>query len=90
MSGLIAAWLDGVFEVKTRDGVIVLENVPKDSEIRVDDNKINFTWPGAGKPLEIRAVPGEHRIEVRKDGFKTFGEVATVKTDESEEGHRLS
>ena len=85
MLGLIAAWLDGVFEVKTRDGVIVLENVPKDSEIRVDDNKINFTWPGAGKPLEIRAVPGEHRIEVRKDGFKTFGEVATVKTDESEE-----
>ena len=85
MLGLIAAWLGGAFKVKTRDGVIVLENVPKDSEILVDGKKINFTWPGPGKALEIRAVPGERRIEVRKDGFKTFGEVATVKTDESEE-----
>ena len=85
MLGLIAAWLGGVFKVKTPDGVIVLENVPKDSEILVDGNTITLAWPGAGKPLEIRAVPGQRRIEVKKDGCKTFGEVVTVKTDESEE-----
>jgi serine/threonine protein kinase len=31
MLGLIAAWLGGVFKVKTRDGVIVLENVPEEN-----------------------------------------------------------
>ena len=85
MFGLLAAWMGGVFKVKTPDGVIVLENVPKDAEILVDGDKITFSWPGVGKPLEIRAVPGQHKVEVKKDGFKTFGEVVTVKTDESEE-----
>ena len=85
MLGFFAAWMGGVFKVKTPDGVIVLENVPKDSEILVDGDKITFAWPGGGKPVEIRAVPGQHKVEVKKDGFKTFGEVVTVKTDESEE-----
>jgi hypothetical protein len=84
MLGLFAAWIGGVFKVKTPDGVIVLENVPKDSEILVDGNNITFTLPGGGKPVVIRAVPGQHKVEVKKDGFKTFGEVVTVKTDESE------
>ena len=35
--------------------------------------------------MEIRAVPGQHKLEVKKDGFKTFGEVVTIKPDESEE-----
>lgn len=85
MLGLLAAWMGGVFKVKTPDGVIVLENIPKDSEILVDGDKITFAWPGVGKPLEIRAVPGQRKVEVKKDGFKTFGEVVTVKTDKSEE-----
>ena len=85
MLGLFAAWMGGVFKVKTPDGVIVLENVPKDSEILVDGNKITFAWPGGGKPVEIRAVPGQHRVEVKKDGFKTFGEAVTFKTDDAEE-----
>ncbi|HKM54978.1 MAG TPA: serine/threonine-protein kinase, partial [Isosphaeraceae bacterium] len=82
--GLLAAWL-GVFKVKTPDGVIVLENVPKDSEILVDGNKITFTWPGVGKSLEIRAVPGQRKVEVKKDGFTIFAKEMTVKTDGSEE-----
>jgi serine/threonine protein kinase len=83
--GLLAAWMGGVFKVKTPDGVIVLDNVPKDSEILVDGKTITFTWPGVGEPLEIRAVPGQRRIEVKKDGFTTFGEVVTIKADGSEE-----
>jgi formylglycine-generating enzyme required for sulfatase activity/serine/threonine protein kinase len=84
---VFAAWMGVVFKVKTSDGkgMIVLENVPKDSEILVDGDKITFAWPGVGKPLEIRAVPGQHKVEVKKDGFATFGEVVTVKADDSEE-----
>jgi formylglycine-generating enzyme required for sulfatase activity/DNA-binding beta-propeller fold protein YncE len=83
--GLLAAWMGGLFKVKTPDGVIVLENVPKDAEILVDGDKVNVTWPGLGKPLEIRAVPEQHKVEVKKEGFKTFGKVVTIKTDESVE-----
>jgi formylglycine-generating enzyme required for sulfatase activity/serine/threonine protein kinase len=83
--GFLAAWMGGVFKVKTSEGVIVLENVPKDADVFVDGSKITLTWPGIGKPLEIRAVPGQRKVEVKKDGFKTFGEVVTVKKDGSEE-----
>jgi formylglycine-generating enzyme required for sulfatase activity len=85
MLGLLAAWMGGVFKGNTTDGVIVLKDVPKDSEIVVDGEKITFAWPGVGKPLEIRKVPGQHRVEVRKDGFKTFVKEATFKTEGSEE-----
>jgi serine/threonine protein kinase len=83
--GFVALWLGGVFKVKAPDGLIVLENVPKDAEILVDGARVNVTWPGLGKPLEVRAVPGQHRLEVKKEGFQTFGEVVTVKTDDSKE-----
>ena len=56
MFGLFAAWLGGVFKVKTPDGMIVLENVPKDAEVFVDGSKITLAWPGLGKPFEIRAL----------------------------------
>ena len=85
MFGLFAAWMGGVFKVKTPDGVIVLENVPKDAEVFVDGTKITLSWPGSGKPLEIRAVPGQRKIEVKKDGFATFAKELTVKADGSEE-----
>jgi formylglycine-generating enzyme required for sulfatase activity len=69
----------------TPDGVIVLENVPKDAEVFVDGSKITLSWPGIGKPIIIRVVPGERKVEVKKDGFKTFGEVVSVTIDGSEE-----
>src|SRR5262249_22197564 len=85
MLGLIAASLGGVFKVKTSEGVIVLENVPKDSEVLVDGDKVTCTWPGGGKPVEIGAVPGRRKIEVKKDGFSTFAKELTVKAGGSDE-----
>ena len=79
------AWFGGVFKVKTPEGVIVLEGVPQDAEILVDGNKITLAWPGSGKPLEIRAVPGDHKVEVKKDGFRVFGEIVHFATDKSPE-----
>ncbi len=77
--GICAAWMSGVFiKVHTPDGVIVLENVPNDSEILVDGIKITFTWPGVGKSLEIRAVPGQHKVQLKKDGTTTFDEEVEI------------
>ena len=82
---LFAAWVGVDFKHRTSDGVIVLEHVPNGSEILVDGNKIDFKWPGVDKPLEIRAVPGQRKVEVKWEGLKTFGEVVTVKADRSAE-----
>ncbi|MHC5540364.1 family 16 glycoside hydrolase, partial [Singulisphaera rosea] len=81
----LAAWWVGPFSLKTADGWIVLDEVPKGATIFVDGDKINVRWPGIGVPLEIRAVPGQRRVEVKKDGFKVFGQVVTVASDGSEE-----
>jgi len=78
---LCSAWLGGVFKVKTPEGLIVLKDVPQDAEITVDGNTVRLAWPGSGKPFEIRAVPGDHQVEVKKDGFRAFGEIVRVKTD---------
>ena len=84
LGALLLAWLAGVLKVKTPDGVIVLENVPKDAEVLVDGAKIRLAWAGDDKPLEIRTMPGEHKVQVEKDGFKTFGESVTIKNGGSE------
>ena len=84
LSVLLIAWLTWTFKVKTEDGVIVLEDVPKDAQILVDGKKITFIWPGDDKPVEIRAVPGEHELEVEREGFKTFGRKVSFKTNGSE------
>ena len=64
--------------------MIVLENVPQDSEILIDGGKIAFTWPGVGRPVEIRAAPGQRKVEVKREGYKTFGAMVSVRTDEPE------
>ena len=78
LAGLLVAWLGGVIRVGTPEGVIVLEGVPEDAEVSVDGATIRLTWPGDDKPLEIRAVPGEHTIRVEKGGFTTFGGTVAV------------
>ncbi|MHC5539377.1 protein kinase domain-containing protein, partial [Singulisphaera rosea] len=85
---LCTAWIalsPGKVKVKTSEGFIVLENVPKDSVVLVDGDKVSFNWPGDNRPLEIQVVPGKHKVQVEKGGFRTFGESVTVKTDGSEE-----
>jgi serine/threonine protein kinase len=80
--GFLAAWM---LKVPTPDSMLVLEHVPKDAEILVDGSKLTFTWPGGGKPVEIRALPGQHRVEVKKEGFSTFGQDVTISSGGSAE-----
>jgi peptidylprolyl isomerase len=65
--------------------MIVLENVPQEAEILVDGDKIAFAWPGVGAPVQIRAIPGLRKVEVKKDGFSTFAKELTLKAGGSEE-----
>ena len=80
LSVFLIVWLAVTLKVKTADGVIVLKNVPEDAEILVDGDKITFTLPGDDKPVEIRAVPGQRKVEVKKDGFKSSSQEVTLST----------
>jgi hypothetical protein len=83
--GLFAAWLGGVFKVKTPEGVIVLANLPKDADVFVDGDTVTVSWPGGGEPAVIRPTPGRRKLEVKKDGFTTFAKELTIKAGDSQE-----
>ena len=76
--GMIIACAALVLRVKTRDGVVVLENLPEQAEVYVDGNKITVTWPDGGVPAEITVPAGEHGVQVKMDGMTTFGEEVRV------------
>ena len=88
MLGLLGAWLSGAWlsdvRVKTSEGMIVLNDLPKDADVFVDGEKIALTWPGSGKAVEIRAVPGKRTLEVKKDGFSTFAKELMIQAGGSE------
>ena len=64
--GLVVAWAAGVFKVKTKDGVIVLENVPADALVEVDGERIKVTPAvGAGEDL---ATTGRRDFPRDRDG----------------------
>ena len=73
--GAAGLWAAGVFKVKTKDGTIVLENLPPDADVTVDGNVV-LVKSADGNTFQVRvdAEKKKHRIEVKKDGFKVFGE----------------
>ena len=80
--GLVVAWAAGVFKVKTKDGVIVLENVPEDALVEVDGERITVT-PAVGKPIKIEAPAGKHEVAVKRGNDVFLGESVTVESGKS-------
>jgi formylglycine-generating enzyme required for sulfatase activity len=70
----VGLWAGGLLKVKTKDGVIVLENLPADAEVLVDGATATVTWGPDGKKAEITVQPGTHHIVATKDGIKVIGE----------------
>lgn len=87
LAGLVGWWAWGVLgsvRVKTSEGVIVLSDVPPDADVFIDGDKITLTWPGEGKSLEIRAVAGERKLEVKQAGVSIYERELIVKAGESQ------
>ena len=71
-------WASGVFKVKTKDGIIVLENLPPDVEVTVDGGMVTLQTIN-GEPFAISIAAGKKtRLQVKKDGFTTFGEEVEI------------
>ena len=77
--GLIAIWAGIVLIVKTHDGTLVLENLPENATVAVDEQKVLVTT-AEGKPVEIQLKPGQHGVVIKRDGVVITGERVTIES----------
>jgi serine/threonine protein kinase len=71
-------WAGGVLRVKTQDGTIVLDNLPPEADVTVDDEKVTLkTMDGNTYAVSI-AAGKKQRLKVKKDGVTLFGEEVQI------------
>jgi serine/threonine protein kinase len=76
---LVAWWASSGVRVKTKDGVIVLNDLPAEAEVLVDGDKVTVTWDKEGKKAGISIKPGTHKIVVSlNDKTTVIGEQIEV------------
>ena len=63
--------------IRTKNGTIVLENLPADAEVLVDGDRVAVKL-GDGGRLEIKAAPGMRKLEFRRDGLQFESEEVTL------------
>jgi serine/threonine protein kinase len=78
---LLGLWATGVLRVKTKDGTIVLENLPRDAEVTVDGAKVLLKWT-EGKEAEITVKPGTREVVVTIAGIKVQGQQVSIEPGE--------
>ena len=70
------AW---ALKVKTKDGVIVLDNVPHDAVVEIDGDQVTIT-PLGGEPVKIEAKAGKHGVIVRRGDDVLLGKNVTLES----------
>ena len=61
-------------------GGVAIRVQPGDAEVLIDGER----WTGDGEErLVVQLSPGQHQIEVRKDGYRTFMTSVTVRPGET-------
>jgi serine/threonine protein kinase len=60
------------------EAIVVLEIDQPGAEVLVDGKTIIVNAPGENEPIEVKVGPGQHRVEVKKDGFNARGEEVTL------------
>ena len=64
----------------TRGGsTLAIRVQPGDASVLVDGER----WQSSGDRLDIQVTPGEHRIEVQKDGYQPFTTTVRVRPGET-------
>jgi tRNA A-37 threonylcarbamoyl transferase component Bud32 len=71
--GSTISWAGWTLRVKSRIGVIELTGLPDQAEVLVDAGKVTVFFPEDGSPAEISVPPGEHSIQIKKNGFQAAG-----------------
>jgi len=74
----LAFWAGGVLRVRTADGILVVQvNVPN-PDLYVDGEKVTVAWQNGGVKAEVGVKPGTRKVELKKDGFRAYGEEVTL------------
>jgi formylglycine-generating enzyme required for sulfatase activity/serine/threonine protein kinase len=73
----IVLWA-AVFRVSTADGILVVEVNEPNPDVYVDGEKITVTWQNGGVKAEVEAKPGTRNVELKKDGFRVYGQEVTL------------
>ncbi len=81
---LLGMWARGVFQVKTKDGILTIQVNEPNADVYVDGEKVTVKWDNGGKKAEIRVKPGTHKVEVKKNGFSVDGKELTFKDGDRE------
>ena len=76
-TGLFVAMILGglafsILKIKTLNGTIVIENLPKDAEVLVDGDRVDVSWD-SGK-ARLTASAGEREIRVVRNGLEVESE----------------
>ncbi|HEV3261717.1 MAG TPA: serine/threonine-protein kinase [Gemmataceae bacterium] len=82
--GIVGLWAGGVFKVKTKEGILVVQVNEPNPDVYVDGEKIRVSWDNGGKTAQIRVKPGTRKVEVKKDGFSVDGKELTFKDGDRE------
>jgi hypothetical protein len=72
-------------KLKTPEGdvFIVLEIDQPGAEVLVDGDRMTVQVPGDEQPIEIKATPGRHQVQVRKNGFEVVSKEVELATGKS-------
>ena len=86
-TGLFVAMILGglafsILKIKTPNGTIVIENLPKDAEVLVDGDRVDISWD-SGK-ARLTASAGEREIRVVRNGLEVESEKKILVKSNSE------
>jgi hypothetical protein len=80
---VVGVLASGVLRVETRDGTVVLEDLPADADVTVDGGRVKLKI-GDSKALEIQVAPGKkHALQIKKEGFAIFAKEVTIDAGQS-------
>ena len=80
--GLVVVLASVVFRVNTKDGTIVLENVPDNAVVEVDGVRMTVT-PKVGEPVKIEVQTGKHVLKVKRGNDVLLGKSVVVESGKS-------
>ncbi len=74
-----AAWMAGLLRVKTKEGVLVIDNIPASAVVEVDGNRVTVT-PTEGEPVRIEVPAGKRHVVVKRGKDELLGETVTLES----------
>jgi hypothetical protein len=77
--GLVLVWAAGAPKVKTKAGLILLEDVPANAAVELDGITV-ANVVGGGQPVRITAPRGTHNLLVKRGDFVLWRETVTVES----------